>query len=117
VIAVDRGLHAPLVTLASRDRAPALRDWTQMLETPAQDDGELRTQVARHLAGKRVAFVLRAPPSDDVTDAQRNLAALLERTGPCRVSAEAPVSVAGKPLYLIAVADYRNCAPTAAATR
>jgi hypothetical protein len=111
VISVDRGLHAPLVTLANRDRAPALRDWTQLLEAPALD-GELRAQVARHLAGKRVAFVLRAPPSDDTTNAQRSLAALLGRTGPCRVTEESPVSVAGKPLYLIVVADYLSCAPT-----
>jgi hypothetical protein len=117
VIAVDWGLHQPLVTLADRSRAADFREWSWLLDTANRDDGDLRAQVAEHLAGKRVAFVLHAPSSTVFEGARKRLDAFLARHPPCQVTEPPSVNVAGKPLYLIVVADYRNCAPAAAPPR
>lgn len=117
VISVDRGLHQQLVTLADRRRAADFREWSWLLETTNPDDGDLRGQVALHLAGKRVAFVLHAPSSTVLEGAGERLDALLAHHRPCQVTKAPPVNVAGKPLYLIVVADYGSCAPAPAAPR
>jgi hypothetical protein len=117
VISIDPDLHPPLVTLADRARAADYRDWSRSLDAPGSAAGSVRDQVAGQLAGNRVAFVLRAPPSTVAAAARQRLDTLLEQTTPCGITAEPPVSVAGKPLYLIVMADYRTCAPVPAASR
>ena len=117
VIAVDLGLHPQLVTLAERSEAADFREWTRLLETAKPDDGDLRSQIAEHVAGKRVAFVLNGPSTTVVEGARERLNALLARSAPCRVTEAPPVNVAGKSLYLIVVADFGNCGPAAAPPR
>jgi hypothetical protein len=111
VIAVDRGLHQQLVTLAGRRRAADFREWTwRLTETPDLERDDLRRAVAEQLSGRRVAFVLHGPPFTVLAGARERLEALLRRHRPCARTEESIVNAAAKPLYAIVVADYRNCA-------
>jgi hypothetical protein len=116
VIAVDWGLHQPLVTLARREHAARYREWTwQLIDAPDLERGELRRAVEAHVAGRRVAFVLHTDPYTAFAGAPARLDALLARYRPCRRHDETVPSAAGKPLYRIVVADYRGCGATQAA--
>ena len=70
---------------------------------------DLRSAVAEHVTGKRVAFVLHAPRYTVFSGARARLDALLARDTPCQRNEEAFANAAGNPLYTIVVADYRNC--------
>jgi len=110
VISVDWGLHQPLVTLADRERAPRYREWTwRLIDAPDLRRDDLRRAVARDVAGKRVAFVLHAPGIAVFDGARKRLDALLAYEKPCGTSEERFVNAAGKPLYLIVVADFKSC--------
>ncbi len=114
VISVDWGLHQQLVTLADRKRAANYREWTwRLLDAPDLERDDLRQAVAQQLHGRRVAFVLHAPKNTVFDGARGRLEALLERDRPCERSAETFVNAAGRPIYEIVVADYRNCGVTA----
>lgn len=113
VISVDWGLHQSLVTLADRRHAGAYREWTwRLIDAPDLERPDLRQAVAEHVTGKRVAFVLHGPGFAVFTGARERLDALLARDRPCDKREETFVNAAGKPLYTIVVADYRNCAAT-----
>jgi hypothetical protein len=56
-----------------------------------------------------VAFVLHAPGFTVFEGARRRLDALLAHDKPCATSEEKFVNAAGKPLFTIVLADYRNC--------
>lgn len=110
VISVDWGLHQPLVTLARQERAANYREWTwRLIDASDLERDDLRTAVAEHVAGKRVAFVLHAPRYTVFAGARARLDALLARDTPCQRTEEAFANAAGNPLYTIIVADYRNC--------
>ena len=110
VISVDWGLHQPLVTLARRERAADYREWTwRLIDAPDLERDDLRSAVAEHLTGKRVAFVLHAPRYTVFAGARARLDALLARDTPCQRNEEVFANAAGNPLYTIVVADYRNC--------
>jgi len=115
VIVVDWGLHPQLVTLADRGRAADVRDWTwRLIDTQDLERDDFRRAVARQLSGRRVAFVLHGVPFTVSTGARERLEALLRRDRPCKRTEESIANAAGKPLYTVVVADYRNC-PTGAA--
>ena len=61
------------------------------------------------LARKRVAFVLHAPGFTVFDGARKRLDALLARDKPCRTSEERFANAAGRPLFTIVLADYKNC--------
>jgi hypothetical protein len=111
VISVDWGLHQPLVTLADRRRAADYREWTWRLIDSASDleRDDLRRAVDQNLSRKRVAFVLHAPGYTVFEGARKRLDALLARDKPCGMSEERFVNAAGKPLFTIVLADYKNC--------
>jgi hypothetical protein len=112
VISVDWGLHQPLVTLADRRHAAAYREWTwRLVDAPDLERPDLRRAVAEHVAGKKVAFVLHAPGTSVFAGARARLDALLAHDRPCSTKEETFANAAGKPLYTIILADYRNCAP------
>ena len=114
VISVDWGLHQQLVTLADRKRAAQYREWTwKLIDAPDLERDDLRKAVAEHLHGRTVAFVLHAPKYAVLSGANARLDALLARDQPCSRSDETIVNAAGKPLYVIVVADYRTCGVTA----
>ena len=114
VISVDWGLHQQLVTFADRKRAANYREWTWRLQdAPDLERDDLRRAVAEHVHGKRVAFVLHAPRFETFTGARARLDALLARDRPCDLSEQTFVNSAGKALYTIVVADYRNCGVSA----
>ncbi len=114
VISVDWGLHQPLVTLDGRHRPADFREWSwRLIDAPDLERPDLRQAVAEHLKGKRVAFVLYSPNYTAFAGAHERLNALLAHDRPCAVTREAPVRVAGKPLYEIVVADYKSCASPA----
>ena len=81
----------------------------------AQFVGDLFVEqaVAQHLHGRTVAFVLHAPKSTVLDGAKERLDALLARDQPCERTDETITNAAGKPLYVIVVADYRTCGVTA----
>jgi 4-amino-4-deoxy-L-arabinose transferase-like glycosyltransferase len=113
VIAVDWGLHQPLVTLAPRDRAAHYREWTwRLIDAPDLERGDLRQAVAEHMSGKKVAFVHHANNFTVFSGARERLDALLKRDTPCVKTEETFVNASGKPLYTIVVADFRNCVST-----
>ncbi|MCC7326914.1 MAG: glycosyltransferase family 39 protein [Burkholderiales bacterium] len=113
VISVDWGLHQQLVTLADRKRASGYREWTwRLIDATDLDRPDLRQAVAAHLPGKRVAFVLHTPRYTVFAGARARLDALLAREHPCKASEENIINTAGKPLYTIVVADYRDCGTT-----
>ena len=110
VITVDWGLHPQLVTLAGRGRAADVRDWTwRLIEMPDLERDDFRRAVAEQLSGRRVAFVLHGAPFTVSAGARERLEALLQRDRPCKRSEESIANNAGRPLYAIIVADYRNC--------
>lgn len=110
VIAVDWGLHQPLVTLADPQRAANYREWTwRLIDAPDPSRADLRQAVADHVKGKRVAFVLHARGFTVFEGARRRLDALLAYDKPCSMNEERFVNAAGKPLYTIVVADYKSC--------
>lgn len=110
VISVDWGLHQPLVTLADRKHAANYREWTwRLIDAPDLERDDLRRAVADHVQGKRVAFVLHASGYTVFAGARARLDALFGRDTPCQRNEETFVNAAGKPLYTIVVADYRNC--------
>ena len=110
VISVDWGLHQPLVTLAKRERAAGYREWTwRLIDAPDLERDDLRSAVAEHVTGKRVAFVLHAPRYTVFAGARARLDALLARDTPCQRNEEVFANAGGNPLYTIVVADYRNC--------
>ncbi|MFO1412922.1 MAG: glycosyltransferase family 39 protein [Burkholderiales bacterium] len=112
VISVDWGLHQQLVTLAGPAHAARYREWSwRLIDAPDLDRPDLRRAVDEHVAGKRVAFVLHPPATTVFAGARERLDQLLARDKPCEVKEESFVNAAGKPLYQIVVADYRNCAP------
>ena len=114
VISVDWGLHQQLVTLADRRRSAQYREWTwKLIDAKDLERDDLRRAVAEHLHGRTVAFVLHAPKSTVLDGARERLDALLARDRPCSRSDETIVNAAGKPLYVIVVADYRTCGETA----
>jgi hypothetical protein len=114
VISVDWGLHQQLVTLADRKRSAQYREWTwKLIDAKDLERDDLRKSVAEHLHGRTVAFVLHAPKSTVLDRARERLDALLARDQPCSRSDETIVNAAGKPLYVIVVADYRTCGVTA----
>ena len=113
VISVDWGLHQQLVTLADRKRSAQYREWTwKLIDAKDLERDDLRKSVAEHLHGRTVAFVLHAPKSTVLDGARERLDALLARDQPCSRSDETIVNAAGKPLYVIVVADYRTCGVT-----
>ncbi len=115
VIAVDWGLHQPLVTLAGRERAPRYREWTwRLLDAKDHlDRDDLQRAVARDVTGRRVAFVLHGEGATTVAGAHARLAALLAATHPCGTSEEGLTNAAGRTIYTIVLADYASCkAPT-----
>lgn len=110
VISVDWGLHQSLVTLADPRNASRYREWSwRLIDAPDLSRDDLRRAVARDVAGKRVAFVLHAPGFTVFDGARKRLDALLAYDKPCETSEEGFVNAAGKPLYTILVADYKNC--------
>ena len=110
VISVDWGLHQPLVTLAKRERAANYREWTwRLIDTADLERDDLRSAVAEHVTGKRVAFVLHAPRYTVFSGARARLDALLARDAPCHRNEETFMNAGGNPLYTIVVADYRTC--------
>ena len=111
VIAVDWGLHQPLVTLAEPRNASRYREWSWRLVDSASDlsSESLRDALAQDVAGKRVAFVLHAPGYTVFEGARKRLDALLAYHKPCGMTEERFVNAAGKPLYTIVLADYRSC--------
>ncbi|MEO8506638.1 MAG: glycosyltransferase family 39 protein [Betaproteobacteria bacterium] len=114
VISVDWGLHQQLVTLADRRHAASYREWSwRLIDATDLERDDLRSAVDAHLPGKRVAFVLHAPRYTVFTGARERLDRLLERDRPCERSEETFVNAAGRPLYTIIVADYRECGVTA----
>jgi Dolichyl-phosphate-mannose-protein mannosyltransferase len=114
VISVDWGLHQQLVTLADRKRSAQYREWTwKLIDAKDLERDDLRQAVAQHLHGRTVAFVLHAPKSTVLDGAKERLDALLARDQPCSRTDETIVNAAGKPLYVIVVADYRTCGVTA----
>jgi hypothetical protein len=117
VIAVDWGLHQPLVTLARREHAPRYREWTwQLIDAPDLERDELRRAVEAQVAGRRVAFVLHTDPYTAFAGAPARLDALLARYRPCRRHEETVPSSAGRPLYRIVIADFRGCGAAAQGT-
>jgi Dolichyl-phosphate-mannose-protein mannosyltransferase len=110
VISVDWGLHQPLVTLAEREKAAEYREWTwRLIDATDLERDDLRSAVAAHVTGKRVAFVLHTPRFTVFSGARARLDALLKRDIPCQRNEEVFANAAGNPLYTIIVADYRNC--------
>lgn len=111
VISVDWGLHQPLVAMADPARYANYREWSWRLIDAASDleRADLRREVARHMTGKRVAFVLHAPGFTVFEGARKRLDALLARDKPCETSEQSFANAAGKPLFTIVVADYRKC--------
>ncbi len=110
VIAADWALHAQLVTLAGRDRAATVRDWTwRLADSPDLERDDVRRAVAGHLSGRRVAFVLHGTPFTVAAGARERLDALLARDRPCKRAEETIANASGKPLYVIVLADYRSC--------
>ncbi len=111
VISVDWGLHQPLVALADRRKAARYREWSwRLIDAPDLTRDDLRQAIAKDVAGKRVAFVLHARGQAVFDGARERLDALLAHDRPCQKSEEGFVNAAGKPLYTIVVADYKNCA-------
>lgn len=113
VIAVDWGLHQPLVVLGGRERAPLYREWTWRLIDAGQnlDRDDLKRVIARDLPGKRVAFVLHGDASTVFAGARGRLDALLAHTRPCATSEENFMNAAGRTIYTIVLADYASCKP------
>jgi hypothetical protein len=113
VISVDWGLHQPLVTLADRRRAARYREWTwRLIDAADMERDDLRRAVSANLPGKRVAFVLHAPKYTVFSGARARLDRLLERDRPCQRDEETIVNSAGRPLYTVVIADYRDCGTT-----
>jgi hypothetical protein len=111
VISVDWGLHQPLVTLADRRHAAAYREWTwRLIDASDLERPDLRNAIADHVTGKKVAFVLHAHGFSVFSGARDRLDRLLAHDRPCATKEETFANAAGKPLYTIVVADYRNCA-------
>ena len=110
VISVDWGLHQPLVALAPPRNASRYREWSwRLIDAPDPSRDDLRRAVARDVAGKRVAFVLHAPGFTVFEGARERLDAWMAYDKPCETSEERFVNAAGKPLYTIVIADYKNC--------
>jgi len=113
VIAVDWGLHQPLVTLAGRTRAPHYREWTWRLidAGPALERDDLTRAIAADVTGKRVAFVLHGPGQSVFQGARPRLDKLLAKTQPCSTTEEDFMNAAGKTIFVIVLADYASCKP------
>jgi hypothetical protein len=110
VISVDWGLHQPLVTMAEPGRAARYREWSwRLIDASDLEREDLRREVAQHVTGKRVAFVLHEPGFTVFDGARKRLDALLSRYKPCETSEERFANAAGRPLFTIVVADYRKC--------
>jgi 4-amino-4-deoxy-L-arabinose transferase-like glycosyltransferase len=111
VVSLDRGLHAQLVALAGRGRAAEFREWTGRRSAAAAPRAdELRRMLGESSPGRRVAFVLHGEPFEIVPGARERLQALLRLDPPCGQTEESIANAAGKPMYVIVVADYGNCA-------
>jgi len=111
VIAVDRGLQAPLVTLADRARAARYREWTwRLIGVPDLARDGLPRVLAERLSGRRVAFVEHGEGYEVIAGARARLEALLKRYPPCERTDETIANTAGRTIYAIVVADYRGCA-------
>lgn len=115
VIAVDWGVHQPLVTLAGRDRAARYREWTWRLidAGPKLERDDLTRAIAADVTGKRVAFVLHGPGAAVFEGVRPRLDALLAKTKPCSTIEEDFVNAAGKTIFVIVLADYASCKPGA----
>ena len=113
VMAVDWGLHQPLVTLEGRERAATYREWTwRLIDAKGSVAGsDMQRVIAQDLAGKRVAFVLHGPGYTVFDGVRARLDALLAGTRPCSTEEEGFVNAAGKTIYTIVMADYASCTP------
>lgn len=113
VVAVDWGLHQPLVTLEGRERAATYREWTwRLIDAKGSVAGsDMQRVIAQDLAGKRVAFVLHGPGYTVFDGVRARLDALLAGTRPCSTEEEGFVNAAGKTIYTIVMADYASCTP------
>jgi hypothetical protein len=110
VHAADWGLHQPLVTLGGRARAARHRESSLALQEAAAARDGADARLHGQVAGLRIAFVLFAPQYAGLPGARERLDGFLARHPPCGQREERIANSAGRPLYVVVVADYASCA-------